>query len=188
MSRNSRKRILIALALMALIAGVGCSSLPTGPEPDAALDGASKGGAETAGTAWANPTPIAAQPATSSKTVYGVAGGQVSAGNFTVVIPPLAISGTATVTVTQPDASKPYVSLRIFPASANKFRVPVTLIANAAPMSTEKLALAYISWFNPSTRRWEPMASKVNLESRTVMCPLRHFSNYAVESGGKAGW
>ena len=186
MSRGSRKSIPIALALMALIVGVGCSSLPTRPEvgsPPAA------GGVDaTSGDVGPKPRQISTRPATTTRTINGTLGGLVSAGNFTVVIPPLAISGTATVTVTQPDVSKPVVSLEISPPSANGFQVPVILIADAAPMSTKTLAAAYVSWLNPSTGKWQPMASKVDLASRTVTCPLQHFSRYAVESGGKAGW
>jgi hypothetical protein len=170
---------------MALIAGVGCSSLPTGPSPEVGP----AAGAGTAGTAAAIRQPVAFQPLTSSKRIYGTFGGTVTAGNFTVVIPPLAVSGSPTVKVTQPDPAKPYVQLEILPSSANKFRVPVTLVVNAGPMSAEKLSVAYISWYNPSTRTWEKMrATEVNLLNRTVSCPLSHFSEYAVQVDGKAGW
>jgi hypothetical protein len=128
-------------------------------------------------------------PLQSSKTIYGVLGGTVKAGNFTVVVPPLAVSGTATVTVIQPDPEKPYVELRISPSSANKFRTPVMLVANAPLMSALRLQSACISWYNPATGAWEPMsASTVNLDAQSIACPLWHFSNYRVESGGKAGW
>lgn len=189
MYKVSRKRSRATLALVALIAVAGCSSLPTGPRPEVESQPAAAGGTAAVGTVGAKLSPISTQLATSSKSIYGALGGQVTAGNFTVVIPPSAISGTATVRVTQPDASKPYVSLEISPGSANKFRVPVILIANATPMTGEKLAEAYIAWFNPSTRKWEPMvSSEANLTNRTVICPLSHFSTYSVQSGGKAGW
>lgn len=185
MSRILRTRSFALLALAALMASTGCSSLPTGPSPEVAAAPASAGAAEPAGLLPSAQT----QPATSSRVIYGAVGGRVSAGNFTVVIPPLAIPGTATVTVTQRDVTKPYVSLHITPASANKFRLPVVLIADASPLSEARLGVAYISWYNPSTRRWERMASSsVNLLDRTVICTLRHFSDYAVQVDGKAGW
>jgi len=186
MSRDSRRNIHVALALMALIAGVGCSSLPTRPAAQAPPTAA--GPDTTSADLGAKSSPISIRPATTTRTINGTLGGLVSAGNFTVVIPPLAVSGTVTVTVSQPDVSKPYVNLEISPPSANGFLVPVTLIADAAPMSTKTLAAAYVSWFNPSTGKWQPMPSKVDLASRTVSCPLQHFSTYGVESGGKAGW
>jgi hypothetical protein len=174
-----------ALVLTALVLGAGCSNMPTGPRPG--LDSALAPDPSSAAPAGANPIPII--PALGSKTIYGVLGGTVSAGDFTIVLPPLAVTGTATVTVFQPDRRKPVVELRISPASSNKFRAPVLLIANASPMDVLNLQGASISWFNPATGKWEPMAaSKVNLDSRTVLCPLSHFSTYRVESGGKAGW
>lgn len=189
MSRDSRTRFQAALALMALIAGVGCSSLPTGPKPDVAPDGASTGGAETAGTAGANPTPILFESATSSKPIYGVLGGRVSAGNFTVILPPSAVSSVVTVTVTQPDVSKPVVSLHITPASANKFKTPVTLVVDASRMSTDRLARATLTWHDPETGNWVPMSGcAVDLERRTIQAPLQHFSEYAIAVDGKAGW
>lgn len=188
MSRESRTRLHAAVALTALVAGMGCSSLPTAPTPEVASESAPAGAGQGAGPAALLPLQPTS-PVTSTRQIYGVVGGLVSAGNFTVVIPPFALPGVATVRVTQPDPSKPYVNLDIFPASANKFRIPVILIANAAPMSQPKLAVAYIVRFNPSTRTWERMpSSEVNLLNRTVICPLEHFSTYGVESGGKAGW
>jgi len=181
MSRDSRTRIPSALALIALIAGVGCSSLPTGPRPEAGSP------PRADGPPGAMPS-LSYNPVSDSKTIDGALGGRVSAGNFTVVIPPAAISGTATVTITQPDLSKPYVNLEISPASANGFEVPVTLVVDARPMSPKRLRTACVSWLNPSTGKWQPMPSTVNVESRTVTCRLQHFSTYAVESGGKAGW
>jgi len=177
-----------ALVLAALILSAGCSNLPTGPRtgPDSAF----APDAGSAAPAGAYPMPIGqVQPVVSSKMIYGVLGGTVNAGNFTVIVPPLALSGTATVTVIQPDREKPYVQLRISPTSANKFRTPVTLVANAPLMSALRLQTACISWYNPATGAWEPQAaSKVNLEAQTIACPLWHFSDYRVESGGKAGW
>ena len=182
MSRDSRTRFHAALALMALIAGVGCSGLPTGPKPDVAPDVA-------AGTVGANPTPISFESVTSSKQIYGVLGGRVAAGNFTVILPPSAVSSVATVTVTQPDVSKPVVSLEITPASANKFKTPVTLVVDASRMSTERLARATLAWHDPATGNWVPMAgSTVDLEKRTIQAQLQHFSEYAIAVDGKAGW
>lgn len=192
MSRETRRMTATALALVALMSVAGCSNLPTGPQREATADA----GSEAQSTAAApieisEPSGLlpALNPVISvTRMIVGMIGGRVSAGNFTVVIPPLAVLGTVTIKVTQPDALKPVVDLNILPASANIFRIPVTLVANASPMSTDMLAKAYIAWFNPATGRWEPMPSKVDLERRTVSCPLQHFSIYRVEVGSKAGW
>jgi len=127
------------------------------------------------------------QSATSTKTISGLLGGTVSAGKFKVVIPPLALAGTATVTVTQSDLSKPVVELAITPASANRFRVPVTLIAQGSGLDLRTLSASYISYFNPATGTWQRvLGSTVDLKLLTVQAPLWHFSTYRVES--KAGW
>lgn len=177
-----------ALGLAALILSAGCSNLPTGPRLGPASAFAPEPG--SAAPAGAYPMPVSQVTAVeNSKTIYGLFGGTVNAGNFTVVVPPLAFSGVATVTVTQIDREKPYVELRISPASANKFRTPVTLIATAPLMSAVRLQAACISWYNPETKAWQPMsASTVDLGAATITCPLSHFSTYRVESGGKAGW
>jgi hypothetical protein len=131
----------------------------------------------------------ASQSVSSSRVIHGVLGGVVSAGDFTVVIPPLAITGTATVTVKQPDASKPVVELSITPPTANKFRLPVLLVAKASRMSLVDVSRAYISYFNPATQQWERVSgSSVSVADLMVSAPLSHFSQYRVEVGGKAGW
>jgi hypothetical protein len=179
-----------ALVLLALMLGAGCSNMPTGPRPG--LDSAFAPDRSPAAPAALLPSPVAVpiqEGFESRQTIIGTLGGTVRAGNFTVVIPPLALSGTATITVTQPDRDKPFVQLRISPSSANKFRSPVTLIADASPMDGAKLPLAKIDWFNPATGQWEAVqGSNVSLLSTTVSAPLWHFSDYRVGSGGKAGW
>jgi hypothetical protein len=190
--------------LTALAVSAGCSSLPTSPRPEPASRSAASPGVWAERTTpeptpapepipVSEPGPSAEQEpveaAESSKAIFGRLGGQVSAGSFTVVIPPNAISGFATVRVRQPDVSKPYVRLEISPARSNDFKVPVMLIADASPMELELLKTAVISYFNPATGKWEPVAgSLVDLGALTVSCPLEHFSEYAVEADGKAGW
>lgn len=185
MFTNRRLKPHSILALLALVTGAGCSNLPTGPSPEVV----SESGAGPAAPAAVIPTTTSVQSVSATKLIYGALGGRVTAGDFTVVIPPLAFSGTASVRVTQPDVAKPYVRLEISPASANKFRVPVVLVANAAPLSAAKLSAAYIAWYNPSTGKWERvLSSEVSLASRTVIAPLSHFSDYSVQVDGKAGW
>jgi hypothetical protein len=118
-----------------------------------------------------------------------VLGGIVSVGNFTVVVPPAALLRTATITVTQPDLARPVVNLSISPASANRFLLPVLLVADARPMNPSLLSIATIGYYNPTTGQWETVAgSAVSLLNITVTAPLWHFSTYRVQGGGKAGW
>ncbi len=183
MNRFARFPQLLTLALVGVLGLAGCSDLPMKP----AEIGSASSAATVAGGASA-----AARDAvslTTTRRIVGLIGGTVRAGDFTVVFPPGAISGTASVTVSQPDAARPVVELSITPASANRFRLPVLLVANAKSMDRSLLAAAYISYFNPATGRWERVAnSSVSIENLTVSAPLWHFSKYRVESGGKAGW
>lgn len=174
----SNRNRLAAAALAAALAVSGCSQLPTAPDP---LTGRDSPAAPAAMTTT--------ESATSTRVINGLLGGTVRAGDFTVVFPPLAFTGKATVTVSQPDLTSPVVDLHISPASANRFRVPVQLIARASKVDPQLLSVTCLSYFNPSTNRWEPVAgSTVNVLSLTVQAPLWHFSRYRVESGGKAGW
>lgn len=181
MFRTRHSRVQLVIALAALCATMGCSSLPTAPETGREPDTAARSEGDGA------PSAVLTQSASSTRQINGLVGGIVSAGKFKVVIPPLAIRGTATVTVTQPDLSKPVVQLGIAPESANRFFLPVLLVADQSSTDIRTLSASYISWFNPSTGKWQPVpASSVDLKLMTVQAPLFHFSTYRVES--KAGW
>lgn len=176
-------RFAAVLLLAALILPAGCSNLPAPPTAPVPSAGASSGGGSAQVLALLGST------STTTTRTIGVLGGIVSAGNFSVVVPPGALTTTASITVSQPDPAKPVVNLSIAPVSANKFLVPVVLTANASPMDRTLLSVAYIGWYNPATGMWErvPYCS-VSLLNLTVSAPLWHFSTYRVESGGKAGW
>jgi len=190
MARPFRFSRHLAFALAGMLALAGCSNLPTKPSGlDSSDLGTTVTSGSSAGILGLDPQTSVTSTATTTRTIVGLLGGTVTAGDFTVVIPPGAILGTAAVTVTQPDRSHSVVQLGIAPASSNKFLLPVLLVANARVMDRSLLAVAYISYFNPATGQWERMpASSVSLLNLTVTTPLWHFSTYRVESGGKAGW
>jgi len=189
MARPFRFSRHLAFALAGMLALAGCSNLPTKPSGlDSSDLGTTVTSGSSAGILGLDPTSVTST-ATTTRTIVGLLGGTITAGDFTVVIPPGAILGTASVTVTQPDRSHSVVQLGIAPASANKFLLPVLLVANAKAMDRTLLSVAYISYFNPATGQWERMpGSAVSLLDLTVSTPLWHFSTYRVESGGKAGW
>jgi len=178
----------LALSLTVLLAAAGCSNLPT--QPLAPTQSGS--GVVTTDGQPAQVLGLFEGSSTSTNTkskVIGVLGGTVSVGDFTIVVPPLALTRTATITVTQPDLARPVVNLSISPATANGFLLPVLLVANASRMDRSLLAVAYISYLNPTTGKWETVPGcSVSLLGLTVTAPLSHFSTYRVESGGKAGW
>ncbi|HYQ96081.1 MAG TPA: hypothetical protein VER38_03635 [Candidatus Eisenbacteria bacterium] len=174
----------LVLGLAFLLAFAGCSNMPTQPltQPDSA-SGTGAAPSQVLGLLGGGTS-----SATSKSAVIGLLGGIVSVGDFTVVIPPLALTRTATVTVSQPDLAHPIVSLSIAPASANKFLLPVLLIANAKRIEPALLSTACLSYYNPTTGRWENLASTISLLNLTISTPLSHFSIYRVTLGGKAGW
>ncbi len=181
MLRSLRTPLLLVLGFAALLALGGCSNMPTAPVlQDNSATTAASVSAEALGA-------TAVTSATKTKTV-GLLGGVVSAGDFTVVIPPGALLRTCEVTVTQPDVNHSVVNLSISPASANRFLVPVILTAKADRLSPALLSLACLSYYNPTTGNWENLASTVSLLNLTISTPLSHFSTYRVTSGGKAGW
>lgn len=187
--RRSRFPQNLALSLAVLLAVAGCSDLPT--KPPAALEDGSSAIATSEAPAEILGIDLlgggSSTTTTNTKTI-GVLGGTVAAGNFTVVFPPGALLSTATVTVSQPDLAHPVVNLSISPASANRFLLPVLLVADAKQMDRSLLCIATIGYYNPTTGKWETVASTVSLLNLTVTAQLWHFSTYRVQAGGKAGW
>lgn len=194
--RSMHTRLSCLVALAAILAG--CSQSPTAPVVNQQAAGATSATAER----WSEPSPsdvppapvpapgptVVADPAAeSSKLIFPLLGGTVSAGRFKLVIPPGALRQGATVTVRQPRLDVREVQLEISPASANGFLVPVLLVANCSEMSSALLSLQTIFWWNPTSSRWEAVLGvQVNLLGRTLTAPLWHFSTYKVD--GKAGW
>ena len=181
MFRSLRTSLLLVLGTVALLALGGCSNMPTAPQLQ------DESGA-IAASGSAQPLGVTAVTAASTTKTVGLLGGTVSAGDFTVVIPPGALLRTCAVTVSQPDINHSTVQLSISPASANRFLVPVLLTAKANRLSPALLSLSCISYYNPTTGKWEDLASTVNLLNLSITTPLFHFSTYRVTSGGKAGW
>ena len=169
------------LGLALLVALAGCSNMPTQPvtPTESVVSGSSEAPEQVLGFGGT---------VTSKTKVIGILGGTVSVGDFTVVFPPAALTAPATITVSQPDLTRPVVNLSISPASANKFLLPVILTANAKQMDRSLLSVACISYYNPTTQKWDDLGSTVSLLNLTVSTPLWHFSTYRVTSGGKAGW
>lgn len=180
----------LSLVLAAGLFVAGCSSLPTSPASSPSGTVQPGDGSESSGLVGELLSrPRASRPASSSVYIRALRGGTVSAGNFTVVIPPLALKADAIVTVRQEDPTKPEVDLSITPEDRNGFRLPVLLVADVRPMDSKLVSLSYLSWWNPETEAWERCPeSSVSVLNLTVQAPLMHFSKYRVEQGGKAGW
>lgn len=177
----------LTLFMVLLVALAGCSNMPTAPQ---APSGSSAGATSGSSSQVLGLNLLGGSSSTTSKSVVvGLLGGVVSVGDFTVVIPPLALRQTATITVSQPDLAHPVVNLGIAPASANGFLLPVLLVANAKRLDPALLSVATISYYNPTTAQWERVpGGSISLLNLTVSAPLSHFSTYRVTVGGKAGW
>ena len=177
----------LVLGLAVLLAAAGCSNLPTSPVASSPSTPAGTGSSSQ--ILGLGDELLGSNSTTEATKTVGLLVGTISAGDFTLVVPPLALTRTATITVRQPDPARPVVELSISPATANRFLVPVILAGNASKMDRSLISVACISYYNPSTGKWEPVSgSTVSVATLTVSAPLSHFSTYRVESGGKAGW
>jgi hypothetical protein len=183
-------RTRIAVLALGLMFAVGCSGLPTQPVPDQQTTAS-----EPLRTRQIDAIPEDVTPpppttlvsgVTTTVRINGLLGGTVSAGKFTVIFPPAAFMGQATVTVSQPDANL-VCNLDITPASKNRFLLPVLLVADASSLPREVLSISTIQWWDPAKAKWVNVPGvSVNLLNLTVQAPLWHFSSYRVQ--GRAGW
>jgi hypothetical protein len=124
---------------------------------------------------------------TRSVTIHGLLGGVLSAGRYTLIVPPGAINGTATITMTIPDQSVLQCSLEISPPSANGFRLPVMLVAGYLGTALNP-HLFETRWFNPASGTWCTVTgSRLSWPDFQIITPLWHFSKYGV-TPTKAGW
>lgn len=180
----------LSIALAAALFVAGCSSLPTSPTNRDGAAPSTLGFDPPEPEPASEPAPAPANPVTKSVFVRARLGGVVKAGDFSVVIPPLALKGDAIVTVRQADPSKPEVQLSVTPESRNGFLLPVVLVADCSShLDNSLLAVSYLSWWDPAKDAWVPVQqSSVSVLGQTVQAPLWHFSNYRVERDGRAGW
>ncbi len=190
------RKIVLPIAL-ALAVGlvVGCAQLPTAPSVTAP---------STAATTAAGSAQQAAQSdgligsliggvlnlLVRTLHIIGDLGGSLTNGRWRVDVPPGAVDGDGTISITIASASSPACQLDITPATLNHFSAPVTLTADCSSVPSGTLSTYVIYWYNPGTLTWVEVAgSKVDLNRKVVTAPLQHFSKYAVgPSGGRAGW
>ena len=202
MERRFRASGLAALVGVAL-ALAGCGQSPLAPDTSAgsvltpvtpplvsiAEDGTVSyvtapvsAGADTASAPLASPPP---RSVAATARVDGNLGGTIRAGRYSVMIPPGAFVGPATVTVSMPDSTVMICDLAISPAAANKFQKPVQLMANLyAPDMTDASGCTNY-WFDPTRNTWVSLATKSSCAGALITTNLSHFSKYG---SGKAGW
>jgi len=132
--------------------------------------------------------PIISTQLSASKTLVGAVGGTVQVGRFTLIVPPGAIQGTATITVQIPDPSVMRCDLSIAPASANGFKVPVLLVGNLLGAKDLDPLNVGTLWYDPARGCWVSVPGALFDPSLSLLrTPLWHFSKYGIQDG-KAGW
>jgi hypothetical protein len=164
----------------------GCSRLPTAP---------AEGGIKNPDFVHSAKAPMGSFSSTSalaglsgSASIDGAVGGQLCVGRFTLVIPPGAFAGRATVSITVPDSAVVRCQLGIDPPTANHFAVPVTLRSDCSGTSAVAANQLAQLWFDPHVGAWCPVPGFApDVPNFDVVAPLWHFSDYGVVDG-RAGW
>jgi hypothetical protein len=189
------KRWLNSLAVAAIAVGLAtsCMQLPTAPSLQAPGTTATTQRVIQSGSLLGDIGSIlndATVLITKTVDIVGSLGGSLTNGRWNVVVPPGAVSGTATISIDLPNPLSPACQLEITPATSNHFDVPVELTVDCRLVPVEKLKTYSIFWYDPSTSKWVPVASStVDLQNKTVSAPLQHFSKYAVGPlDGRASW
>src|SRR6266850_2367488 len=171
--RASALAILVGVGLVL----AGCNRSPLGPDDWAPIDTMSTLPAESLEAA--SPTAVRV-----SASMDGDRGGMLRAGRFSVKVPPGALTGIATVTLTMPDSTMMVCDLSIAPSSANTFKVPVQLTADLSSTDVDASTLT-MYWYDPNHLTWVNCSAKSRTLGTLVTMSLDHFSRYGA---GKAGW
>jgi len=119
-----------------------------------------------------------------SAKIDGNKGGKVTCGRFTVIVPPGAFIGPATITISVADPSVLVCDLSITPQAANRFKVPVQLVTDLKDL-TVSVPSQTTYWYDPVHDQWVNLNASTDSSSKTVTAYLNHFSIYGT---GKAGW
>lgn len=189
------KKWLIPLAIAAVAVGfaTSCGQMPTAPPIQLLGSTATTQRVVQSGSLLGDIGTIlndATSLITKTVDIIGSIGGSVTNGRWNVVVPPDAVSGSASISIDLPNLTSPACQLEITPATSNHFAVPVELTVDCRLVPVEKLKTFSIFWYDPATSKWVPVAnSTVDLQNKTVSAPLEHFSKYAVGPlDGRASW
>ncbi len=112
--------------------------------------------------------------------VHAARGGVVSAGQFTVTIPPNALPQSTYITVAPSSLTQVQVALE---PTGLQFRpgYNATLTFDYGGTTGESSPVMVSAWFNPSLSRWESLPNGVrNTQAKRYSVPLEHFSYYAL--------
>lgn len=177
---------LIAWVMLAISSGL-CRPLPAVADLGTSTATVALGGNVVMVTVSSSET----QGLTASTVIDGAVGGSLQCGRWTVIVPPRAYLGSATIMMAIPNPRVMQCSLDISPARCNAFLVPVRLVADCKDGSAASQDLT-LSVFNPLTGLWSPVPGSTTDANLNVSAPLQHFSTYCVghpaPAESKAGW
>jgi hypothetical protein len=169
---------LSAMVLVGAVAAVNCGDYnPSAPStaPDSAVVAAGLLGGITSGL-----LSCPALPAASATKSIGTAGGTITVGPHTLVIPAGALSSTTTIKA----SIKQEKNIRVtFSPDGLQFAKPAVLTMSYAHCGLlSGLKLRRIVYVSPNLSTiLERLLSLDNIFSRKVTAPIKHFSDYAVE-------
>src|SRR6058998_114796 len=169
------RRLLVAPVLL-LVVALACTdrtptSVPAAPTPDASLIGGLLG---ATGLLKCSNLPYASSTAT-----IGVAGGSISAGPHTLVIPPGALTAPTAITMTAPTGLG--VNAVKFQPEGLRFVTPAALTMSYANCSLlGKILPKRIAYTDNNLNIISYLLSLDNLLSKYVTGKVNHFSEYAV--------
>ena len=182
-----------AAATAAALVLAGCGTTTMGPAAQAPGASAPELVSQSGGTGTFVPAPVLDQEGalasgtlslaavTSSATLNGAVGGQLTCGRFAVNVLPGAFVGTGTVTMTMRDPTVAIVDLSIAPSVLNDFKVAVDLSYDPTGLGLTSPVTIY--WFDG--KKWVDLVAKPDSKTGFPTVHLKHFSPYGA---GKAGW
>jgi hypothetical protein len=168
---NFKKGVFFFAAIIALIAVVGCSKIPTqsdAPKQTNLLK-RSLSVAKTAGALHTDTTISAAN------------GGVVSLLDVELTFPPNALANDTLISIDIPDIS---VFENHFGTDGLQFSVPVKVVMSYrdADLSGVNESTIAIAWYNTTAGEWDKMVCTLDTVNKTVTGYLEHFSAYALIS------
>lgn len=184
------KRWAIALLAFSIL---GCSrSLPTGPT---AADSSPQTIACSAENPVALPGGFQSNPSwqtVASRSLTPLLGGTVQGSRYKVLVPPLALTQTTTISVREYDPN--VIDFELLP-HGTQFLLPVTVEIDYAGTSLDPASPGYtgglpvLLWFNDATGIWELIPGVHDPLTRKYTVLLSHFSRYCVgKTQGTAEW
>jgi hypothetical protein len=115
--------------------------------------------------------------------VMAAKGGIVTAGRYTVTIPPFALTENTLITVRVEEADGT-VGCELLPHGI-QFAAPVLLTMNLTGTSFTATEPVTIFWYDTSKGVWVDVGATLDIATLRVSSQLPHFSSY---KAGRAGW